>query len=135
MYTIITLKRTRRESNPDRLNGSTNVPTNLGTMTWCPKTKANTHIYPYDLINTTKVTSTYPQLLKCLFPKGESSLDTMALCPVGSGSLSRRTDTLFTPAPLKEAGVHIYLSMGYFLGEVTIGILENHVRLKKIGSI
>ena len=24
---------------------------------------------------------------------------TMALCPVGSGSFSRRTDTLFTPAP------------------------------------
>ena len=32
----------------------------------------------------------------------------MVLCPVGSGPLSRRTDTQFTPAPWR-AGVHIYL--------------------------
>ena len=41
------------------------------------------------------------QLLKCLFPKGKSSLKTMVLCLVGSGSLSKRTDTQFTPTPLK----------------------------------
>ena len=54
-------------------------------------------------------TSTYPWLLKCLFSKGESSLELMTLCHVGTGSMSRRTYTLFTPAP--EKGKRSYLSI------------------------
>jgi hypothetical protein len=33
------------------------------------------------------------------YPKGESSIVPMSLCPVGIGSLTLRTDTSFTPAP------------------------------------
>jgi hypothetical protein len=40
--------------------------------------------------------------------EGESSLDTMTLCHVGSGSLSRRTNTLFTPAPSQKGGMCSY---------------------------
>ena len=43
-------------------------------------------------------------------PRGESSLVPTFLCPVGTGSLPRRTDTLFTLAS-KEDGVSIYLSI------------------------
>ena len=39
----------------------------------------------------------------------------MVLCHVGFGPLSRRTDTQFTPAPLKRAGVYIYIYLVYML--------------------
>ena len=43
-----------------------------------------------------RTTVTYSWLLKCLFPKGGSSLVTMSYCPEGNSSLPRRRDTLFT---------------------------------------
>ena len=57
-------------------------------------------------------------LLKCLFSKGESSFVPMALCPVGIGSLTLRTDTLFTPASKEDRS--FYLSIYQYI------ILHSH---------
>ena len=76
---------------------------------WPGVLKQSPHKYiPIWPTYTFRGTRIYLQLLKCLFPKGKSSLTTMVLCPVGSSPLSRRTDTQFAPAPWR-ACVHIYL--------------------------
>jgi hypothetical protein len=39
----------------------------------------------------------------------------MSPCPMGTGSLTLRTETSFTPAPLEGIGVSIYLSSIYLI--------------------
>ena len=50
--------------------------------------------------------------LKCLFSAEESSFVPMALCPVGTGSLTLRTDTLFTPALKRGRSFYLIMRRG-----------------------
>jgi len=61
--------------------------------------------------SSTKLLQLNIELYLSLFPRGESSLAPMALCPVGTSSLSRQTNTLFTPASREDWSS--YLSILY----------------------
>ena len=86
--------------------------------------ETHTHTYLHTILKWlhahVRILPSTPKLLKCLFPKGESSLELVALCHVGTGSLSRRTNTLFTPAPKK--GKSSYLSGWMHLVRATLQV-------------
>ena len=99
----LTLGRTQQESNPDRLNAilisSLNQPRNHDLR---PPNTIYPNLYYYALIDLRGYLYFILWLLKCLFSKEESSLGPMSLYPVGTGPLTRRTYTLFTPASKED---------------------------------
>ena len=81
---------------------------------WQPNSKSKTcrHWYTFGVFKwLIGIWTTYhqPWPLKCLSSRGESSTALMTLCPAGTGTLTVRTCTLFTPVFENKTGVFIYL--------------------------